>query len=69
MRFWDIKSGALKISKTDIKEINTNALRNMESYTTQDTSIFKDTIENNIKIAIAIVGIIIFLKSPSLTTK
>lgn len=51
MRFWDIKSGALKISKTDIKEINTNALRNTESYTTQDTSIFKDTIENNIKIA------------------
>lgn len=51
MRFWDIKSGALKISKTDIKEINTSALRNMESYTTQDTSIFKDTIENNIKIA------------------
>lgn len=51
MRFWDIKSGVLKISKTDIKEINTNALRNMESYTTQDTSIFKDTIENNIKIA------------------
>ena len=36
MRFWDIKSGALKISKTDIKEINTNALRNMESYTTQE---------------------------------
>ena len=51
MRFWDIKSGDLKISKTDIKKINTNALRNMESYTTQDTSIFKDTIENNIKIA------------------
>ncbi|TXJ50078.1 ABC transporter ATP-binding protein [Brachyspira aalborgi] len=51
MRFWDIKSGDLKISKTDIKEINTSALRNMESYTTQDTSIFKDTIENNIKIA------------------
>lgn len=51
MRFWDIKSGDLKISNADIKEINTNALRNMESYTTQDTSIFKDTIENNIKIA------------------
>ncbi|WP_288680507.1 ABC transporter ATP-binding protein [uncultured Brachyspira sp.] len=51
MRFWDIKSGDLKISKTDIKEINTNSLRNMESYATQDTSIFKDTIENNIKIA------------------
>ena len=51
MRFWDIKKGDLKISNTDIKEINTNSLRNMESYATQDTSIFKDTIENNIKIA------------------
>ena len=51
MRFWDIKKGDLKISNADIKEINTRSLRNMESYTTQDTSIFKDTIENNIKIA------------------
>ncbi|TKZ36039.1 amino acid ABC transporter ATP-binding/permease protein [Brachyspira catarrhinii] len=51
MRFWDIKKGELKISNADIKEINTNSLRNMESYATQDTSIFKDTIENNIKIA------------------
>lgn len=51
MRFWDIKKGDLKISNVDIKEINTNSLRNMESYVIQDTSIFKDTIENNIKIA------------------
>lgn len=51
MRFWDIKKGDLKISNVDIKEINTNSLRHMESYVIQDTSIFKDTIENNIKIA------------------
>lgn len=51
MRFWDIKKGSLKISNVDIKEINTCSLRNMESYVTQETSIFKDTIENNIKIA------------------
>ena len=51
MRFWDIKKGDLKISNVDIKEINTNSLRNMESYVIQDTSIFKGTIENNIKIA------------------
>lgn len=51
MRFWDIKKGELKISNVDIKEINTNSLINMESYVIQDTSIFKDTIENNIKIA------------------
>ena len=51
MRFWDIKKGNIKISNTDIKDINTDKLRDMESYVTQETSIFKDTIENNIKIA------------------
>ncbi|KLI39937.1 ABC transporter ATP-binding protein [Brachyspira hyodysenteriae] len=51
MRFWDIKKGNIKISNTDIKDINTDTLRDMESYVTQETSIFKDTIENNIKIA------------------
>ncbi len=51
MRFWDIKEGNLKISGSNIKDINTDSLRDIESYVTQDTSIFKDTIENNIKIA------------------
>ncbi|TXJ37159.1 amino acid ABC transporter ATP-binding/permease protein [Brachyspira pilosicoli] len=51
MRFWDIKKGSLKISSTNIKDINTDSLRDIESYVTQETSIFKDTIENNIKIA------------------
>ena len=51
MRFWDIKKGSLKISGTNIKDINTDSLRDIESYVTQETSIFKDTIENNIKIA------------------
>lgn len=51
MRFWDTKKGNIKISDTNIKDINTDTLRNIESYVTQETSIFKDTIENNIKIA------------------
>lgn len=51
MRFWDIKKGSLKISGANIKDINTDSLRDLESYVTQETSIFKDTIENNIKIA------------------
>ena len=51
MRFWDIKEGNLKISGSNIKNINTDSLRDIESYVTQETSIFKDTIENNIKIA------------------
>ena len=51
MRFWDVKNGEINISNNNIKDINTNSLRDIESYVTQETSIFKDTIENNIKIS------------------
>ena len=34
-----------------IDEVNTSDLRDMESYMTQDTQLFKDTIANNIRIA------------------
>lgn len=51
MRFWDRDSGRLEISETDIREINTAWLRGMESYLTQETMLFHDSIENNIRIA------------------
>ena len=51
MRFWDVNSGEIKISNENIKNINTNLLRDMESYVTQSTYLFNDTIKNNIKIA------------------
>ncbi|XVG98728.1 amino acid ABC transporter ATP-binding/permease protein [Eubacteriales bacterium KG127] len=51
MRFWDTSAGQIEISKKNITEINTEDLRNMESYVTQETYIFRDTIKNNIKIA------------------
>lgn len=51
MRFWKTDKGNIKISETDIEEINTKKLRDMESYMTQDTHLFCDTIKNNIKIA------------------
>lgn len=51
MRFWDVKEGRMLISEKDIKEINTNDLRSMSSYVTQDTMLFCDTIANNIRIA------------------
>ena len=51
MRFWDVNSGEIKISNENIKNINTNSLRDMESYVTQSTYLFNDTIKNNIKIA------------------
>ena len=51
MRFWDVKEGRMLISEKDIKEINTDDLRSMSSYVTQDTILFRDTIVNNIRIA------------------
>lgn len=51
MRFWDRDSGKINISGHDVKEIKTTALRNMESFVTQETVLFKDNIENNIRVA------------------
>lgn len=50
MRFWDINSGSIKIDGNEISDINTDSLRKNESYVTQETALFNDTIEENIKI-------------------
>ena len=50
MRFWDVDKGRIEISGHDIKEIATENLRNTESFVTQETHLFKDTIGNNIAI-------------------
>ena len=51
MRFWQTNSGRISISEKDINEINTDDLRDMESYMTQETHLFHDTIKNNLRIA------------------
>lgn len=51
MRFWDVQKGNVKISNTDIDRINTANLRDMESFVTQETHLFHDSIKNNIRIA------------------
>lgn len=51
MRFWNVQKGKVKISETDIERINTDNLRDMESYMTQETHLFHDSIKNNIRIA------------------
>ena len=51
MRFWDADSGSVKISGKAIQKINTADLRKTEIYVTQETMLFHDTIENNIRIA------------------
>ncbi|MBO6241678.1 MAG: ABC transporter ATP-binding protein [Butyrivibrio sp.] len=50
MRFWKAGSGEISVSGRNIAEINTDDLRDMESYMTQETQLFKDTIANNIRI-------------------
>ncbi|MCR5584065.1 MAG: ABC transporter ATP-binding protein/permease [Lachnospiraceae bacterium] len=50
MRFWKTTNGRVSVSETDVNNINTDDLRDMESYMTQETQLFKDTIANNIRI-------------------
>lgn len=50
MRFWDTTSGQIQISGKDIREVNTSDLRQVESYVTQETWLFHDTLANNIAI-------------------
>ena len=50
MRFWDVQSGTVALSGTDIRRIKTDALRAGESYVTQETALFRDTIANNIAV-------------------
>lgn len=50
MRFWDVQKGNIQINGKEIKEIQTKALRDTESYVTQETHLFHDSIANNIAI-------------------
>ena len=49
MRFYDIDSGAILINGIDIRDIQKASLRHTVSIVLQDTVLFSDTIENNIK--------------------
>ena len=51
MRFWDSESGEITIDQKAIAQIKTRSLRDHESYMTQKTHLFHDSILNNIKIA------------------
>lgn len=51
MRFWNVQKGDIKISDKAIDDINTSNLRDMESFVTQETHLFHDSIKNNLLIA------------------
>lgn len=51
MRFWDVQGGRVSVDGKDVREIPTARLRDMESYVTQETHLFHDSIANNIAVA------------------
>ena len=51
MRFYEAENGSISYGGHNVNEINTSALRDNISYVTQETFLFTDTIENNIRVA------------------
>ena len=51
MRFYDPKSGCIKINGETLPNINTRSLRDNMAYITQQTYIFNETIEEKIRLA------------------
>ena len=51
MRFWDTQKGEVLVDGTNVKQMPTKQLRNLESYVTQETQLFHDSISNNISLA------------------
>ena len=50
MRFWQVRQGKITVSGRSVEEIGTANLRDLESYMTQETHLFKDTVAGNIRI-------------------
>lgn len=50
MRFWPVSQGEIAINQISLEHINTVNLRAMQSYMSQETVLFTDTIANNIRI-------------------
>ena len=51
MRFFAVDSGSISYGNLNVNSIKTSSLRDNIAYVTQETFLFQDTIENNIKVA------------------
>ncbi len=51
MRFWEVQEGRVTVSGREISSVNTANLRNVESFVTQETHLFHDSIRNNLHVA------------------
>jgi ATP-binding cassette subfamily B protein len=49
LRFWDIAQGRIRIGGVDIRDIGVSELMNRVAFVFQDVYLFRDTIENNIR--------------------
>ncbi|MGL5415065.1 MAG: amino acid ABC transporter ATP-binding/permease protein [Clostridium sp.] len=50
MRFWDVDLGEIKLDSKNIKNIKTEGLRRTQTLVSQETYLFNESIEENIKI-------------------
>lgn len=50
MRFWDADSGEVSVNGANVRRIPSRSLRDTESYVTQETHLFHDSIANNIAV-------------------
>lgn len=51
MRFWRVQQGEIRISGRNVDAVNTSDLRQMQSFVTQDTHLFHDSIAENLRVA------------------
>lgn len=51
MRFYETDNGSISYGNQNVNDINTNSLRSNIAYVTQETFLFTDSIENNIRVA------------------
>jgi len=51
LRFWDPREGAVKLEGIDVRQLQLDGLRERVALVTQDTYLFNDTLEGNIRLA------------------
>ncbi len=51
LRFWDPRQGAVKLDGLDVRQLQLDGLRERVALVTQDTYLFNDTLEGNIRLA------------------
>jgi len=51
LRFWDPRAGAVKLDGVDVRQLQLDGLRERVALVTQDTYLFNDTLEGNIRLA------------------